>query len=233
MNESKDISERVARRLFGQRKPSDIPYILCRRNEPAQHTYELQDTTWEGLKPTFIDGRPGFQIDHNFVLRIGMDGYCMIPETKNNVARLNKISVVTKKKVKVKVKKYNFTTMQEDESEVEETIRPQYERVEESLVEDSIVDRLAEKVLGALDESALERMLENMRQKRGEPAKIIEAEPPHSRERPKTNVHPVPERTVPTTNVSSNVNGGVTTNGSVKGARRGGRPRAEVAPATA
>jgi hypothetical protein len=233
MSTNHDISERVAKRLFGQRKPGDIPYILCRRNEPTELTYELHDTTWEGLRPTSVSGRPGFEIDHNYVLRVGMDGYCMIPETKNNLTRLKNIGVT--KKHKVKVRKMNFTTMTEEETEVEEIVRPQYERVEENLVEDNIVDRIAEKLLGSLDENALAILLQNLKDKRIQTGEIVPAKDAPATARPSTNVQRTAERVpVGPAPQASEPPAAVSTTGQVKGARRtGGRPRSQVAPATA
>ena len=51
-NTQGDISERVLQRFFGQKKPGEIPLIMCRRTEPVKFTYDQHDTTWEGLIPT-------------------------------------------------------------------------------------------------------------------------------------------------------------------------------------
>jgi len=153
-----------------------------------------------------------------------MDGYCMIPETPNNVSRLKRIGVA--KKVLVKHKKFNFQTMTDDETTVEETIRPQYERVEESVVEDNIVDRIVEKLFSTLDDDKMSDLIANIRSKRGQDAAITPAPEAPTRIRPDSNVQKVPERT-PVLNQAVVK----ATPGTVKGARRGGRPKSEVATA--
>ena len=212
MDQSLDISTRVMDRLFAPKREGDVPYILCRRNEPIQHTYELHDYIWEGLTPVQRNGRTEFVIDHNFVLRIGIDGYCLIPDTAFNRKILDRIAIP--KTMKVKHRKLDPSTGDWIETEVVETEKPQYERVQENVVEDHAVDRIIEKIFSGIGEDQLMRVVEAMRKGKTKEVAGTKSEPEAASES---------EPTTPKTSLP----------GVVKGTRRaaGGRPRAEVSTA--
>lgn len=219
MEKNDHISAEEIERIFGRKDNSGIPYILCHRNEPVELTYELQDTTWEGLEPVEKHGRIQFEVYHDFVLRIGINGkcrvqeYCLIPDTKNNRMRLERISAPTK--VLVKHRRYDVNTGKWMEKEVEEVEKPQYEIVKRADVSELSKQALIQEIFGNLDQDQLDAIIAAVRKGK---EKVVQAPTtagavsamPTNTESPA--VAPLPGR--------------------VPGTKRGGRPRAEV-PAAA
>lgn len=138
------IEAELAKKLFSPKNREEAPYILCRRNVPHVMTYQLHDTTWEGLRRTTRNGQTQYEIDHNFVLTIELDGTCKIPDTPNNQKRLSWISkpLITKATKKV----FDYVTGVQREEEIEITEPPLYERIEDNLIEENLVARLAQQV---------------------------------------------------------------------------------------
>lgn len=131
----------IAKALFEPQDPNLPPTILCRRNTPHRLTYALHDPTWEGLRRVTRRGKTAWELDHNFNLRIEVNGYCRIPDTANNRKRLELLSRPIVKRATQR--KYNFTTLKEDEIEVEIVEPPTYERVQNNLIQKELLDRLA------------------------------------------------------------------------------------------
>lgn len=139
--ETKMLEAEIAKSLFEPQDPNAPPTILCRRNTPHRLTYALHDPTWEGLKKTTRHGKTMWEIDRNFNMRIEVNGYCRIPDTKNNRARLELLSKPLVKRATQK--KFNFTTLKEEEIEVEIIEKPIYERVQDNLFQKELLSKLA------------------------------------------------------------------------------------------
>ena len=138
------MANQVVERLFSNKRPGDIPYILCRRPVPRKLSYKLHDSSWEGLSRVTRNGKSGFEIDRNFNLVINEDGTCLIPDTEFNRKRLALLS--KPRKTMAKRRRLDFATMQEVEEDYEIIEPPTYERVDENIIEKSVVDRIADQV---------------------------------------------------------------------------------------
>lgn len=143
--ELQDPGNLLAEKIFGPQKKDEIPYILCRRNFSHPMTYNQHDATWEGLRRVIRDGRVKFEIHHNFNLIIyAPNGYCKIPKTPSNEKRLDRIGKPT---IRTEThRRIDHSTGQWTDEEVEVREPPMYERIEDSMIEDQMVDKLLEKM---------------------------------------------------------------------------------------
>jgi len=122
----------------------DIPSILCKRNGIIPETYNLKDSSWEGLKKGRRGGKVSFVPDENFILYIQMGtGLCRIHDTEFNRKRLDILSKPHKKKV-------TKHEMQADgkikEVDVFEPVQGMYERVEQDLIKQNVEDAMYERI---------------------------------------------------------------------------------------
>lgn len=140
--------DRIANRLLAPKNAEDMPVILARRYTPHPRTYLLWDAGWEGLKKTVRAGKPYWEIDRNFNLRIELDGLCQIPNTPNNKLRLEKCS----KPYVVELRQDPVTGLPYDPPR-KVKYPPEYRPVEETILEQTIVEQIAEKVFAKMRET--------------------------------------------------------------------------------
>mgnify|MGYP001602929531 FL=1 len=140
-----DPAAMLLSKVLGPKNKDEMPYILCRRNFPHQMTYNQHDSTWEGLRRVIQDGRVKWEIHHDFNLIIhAPEGYCKIPNTPNNLKLLERRSkTLIKKETRQTV---NHMTGERTEEEIEVRTPPMYERIDDSIAEDQVIDRLMEKI---------------------------------------------------------------------------------------
>ena len=225
-----ELSQRIQNQLFGPKKEGDIPHILCRRNEPVEFTYDIHDTSLEGLRPVYRRGKIEHEVYHDFVLIIPPDGYCLIPDSPNNRQRLERISVPVKRIVKHQ--KLNFTTNEMESTDVEEIEKPQYEIVEQKTLDQKSSAKIASEILSSLNEEQLVSILDGIRQKRAPTTAIVEAPETAPKVTPDSNTNPIPVRrriTSEAPETTPPAPAGAQQPGVVHGTKRVGRPRSQTA----
>ncbi len=142
MTVAAETVDRIAHRLLAPKNTEEMPVILCRRFFAHKLTYLQWDAGWEGLKKTVRNGRPYWEIDHNFNLRIELDGLCQIPDTPNNRKRLEKCS----KPYQVSLTQDPITGIMYDAPKVFK-YPAEYTRVDESILEKTIIEQIALRVM--------------------------------------------------------------------------------------
>lgn len=138
----------IAQQIFAQQDPDAMPVVLCRRHVPHKMTYVLHDYTWEGLKRVTRAGKPVWEIDKDFVLTIEIDGTCRIPQTKQNMARLEFVS--KPRKTMATQRDFDYATGNFSDREVEVIEPPMYERIGNNLMQQSTVDNIAAQVMSLM-----------------------------------------------------------------------------------
>ena len=141
---SNNAAVALAKQLLEKQKPSDIPGVLCRRNFPYELHGPQFDPLWEVLKRVEKGGRIVFEVDPKGCLKIEVDGTCFIHKTDNNMRKLDRIAKETVEKRKVK--KLDTVTNQFFYEEVVVVHRPEYERLQENLIDDSLVEKVMAKI---------------------------------------------------------------------------------------
>lgn len=131
------------------RRPGEMPFILAQRWLPYPNrdgNHNINDYEWEGLERQ-TRGNKAVWIPHkNFCLKVdGMTGYCKIPDTEFNRARLQKLSKPrTKEKI---VARLNDDTGEVEQRRVVEETPPLYKRIDRNVLESGTEDALYESVL--------------------------------------------------------------------------------------
>ena len=149
MTVAHDTVDRIAHRLLAPKNTEEMRVILVRRFTSHPRTYLLWDAGWEGLRKTIRNGRPYWEIDHNFNLRIELDGLCQIPDTVNNRKRLEKCT----KPYQVTLSLDPITGLQYDPPKVFK-YPAEYSRVDESIMEQTIIEQIAARVFQMQKEEA-------------------------------------------------------------------------------
>jgi hypothetical protein len=155
------ILNSLVEEMAGSKGAPDYPYILCKRNEPGFVEDCIHDVGgWEGLRPVVRGSKKKFEIYHDFtlVIRKNKQGelLCFIPETPNNLEKLDRMSVPNER-VEV-VERRNAVTGKIEKIETKTVTPPVYERLDRNLFEDSALDQLAERLEQKLAERAAKRL---------------------------------------------------------------------------
>lgn len=140
----------VLERMIEPKDPNAIPYIYCRRNcnHPADRwghfwDHELTDYGWQGLRKIMKNGKVAFEMDDSFVLMISKDGTCAIPNTEKNRERLKMMDSLPKVR-STKVSRDHLNKEKRETIWIDQA--PQYEEIDNSIVEGKTIDRLMEKI---------------------------------------------------------------------------------------
>src|SRR3990167_7575883 len=134
----------LVKQLLTRPKAGDIEVILCRRNFPYVLKSPQWDPQWEGLKIVMRNGQRTAEIDPNYNLKIEIDGTCKIHKTAANIRKLDRIGkeVVSTRKIK----KFDAAIGEMVETEEVVVQVPEYERLQKSVIEEDLVQRLAAEV---------------------------------------------------------------------------------------
>ena len=144
--------EVIAKKILYKPKPTDVQKIICRRNFPHTLTYPIHDKSWATVEITIENGRPLKTVTHNRGVWISTEGSAEIDDCPENRERL---ALVTKGRTqKVKRTAVNFTNQREETTEVEEWVSPNWEILEENVLNDSFVDQVARRTLQLQAEQA-------------------------------------------------------------------------------
>lgn len=180
-----DTADRIAARLFTPKGVNEMPVIMCRRTFPHPRTYIVFDGSWEGLKKVTRGGVVNWEIDLDFQLRIEIDGSCMIPDTKNNRARLERIS-----KPQITVMDHDPLTGIKYEHPREFVSIPEYTRIDASILEQGMVEQITALVMQKMQNDATASpdlaIAESSRPGSAsytQPMQILEAQPKHKKGR--------------------------------------------------
>jgi hypothetical protein len=149
MGSINETADRIAARLFTPKGANDMPLIMCRRLFPHPRTYLMFDGSWEGLKRISRGGVTSWEIDLDFQLRIEIDGSCMIPDTKNNRIKLEKVS-----KPQSRMMDYDPLTGIKFAEAREFISYPEYTRIDASIMEQGIVEQITALVMKKMADDA-------------------------------------------------------------------------------
>lgn len=137
--------EVIAKKILYKPKPTDVQKIICRRNFPHTLTYPIHDKSWATVEINMEGNRPVKTVTHNRGVWISTEGIAEIDDCPENRERL---ALVTKGRTqKVKRTAVNFTTQKEETTETEEWVNPNWEILEENVLNDSFVDQVARRTL--------------------------------------------------------------------------------------
>lgn len=142
------LEKEVLQQLIGEESDDGMPVILAKRLDPSiPNTCNLRDYGFEGLTDKGVDlnGKTLWEPNRNFVLVIdGETGNCRIPDTKNNRARLKRLSAIERRPVTRVV--LNEATGKTETIEESEIVPPTYTMMEQNLAQSSMVAAIAERV---------------------------------------------------------------------------------------
>ncbi len=139
-----NMQDQLVKELLTRPKAGDIEVILCRRNFPYILKSPQWDPQWEGLKIVTRNGQRTTEVDPNYCLKIEIDGTCKIHKTAANIRKLDRIS---KETVTTRVtKKFDQTSGEMVESKEVVAVVPEYERLQKSVIEEDLVQRIAAEV---------------------------------------------------------------------------------------
>lgn len=181
MGAANETADRIAARIFSPKGVNDMPVIMCRRIFPHPRTYLMFDGGWEGLKKTSRGGVVNWEIDLDFQMRIEIDGSCMIPDTKNNRAKLDFVS-----KPQSRMMDYDPLTGIKYDEPHEFISMPEYVRIDASILEQGMVEQITALVMKRMQTDAQGQKEYSIAEGRDnrpgsaqytQPMEIIEAQP--------------------------------------------------------